>query len=313
MIPESYRRRITVIAAAAAAIGLTMLVGSAGGSPSQRNNIVFLSNRDGGEWQIYLMDLDGSHQRRLIPHRPYPWALVASADLSPDGRYVAFGTWTSLGGNKAERWLYLIDVDGSHLRRLTDRQGVDPAFSPDGRRVAFVSYESGLIYVMNIDGSNVVNTAQPGYAPAWSPDARRIAFNCGYSPPQICAMDDDGARLVHITNDHFWNYAPQYSPDGRIIVFFSERDCAPDCYEIYAMTSDGSNLRRLSPPSMGIRTRPSFTSDGRILFVQTNWHRRPNGTMQRDDSQIYVMNADGTNVRRLTSSPSDNTFAALGY
>jgi TolB protein len=208
-----------------------------------------------------------------------------------------------------------MDSDGTHLHRLTNLQAEDPAFSPDGRRIAFVSIEASqpLIYIVNADGSNIINTAQVGYAPAWRPDGRRIAFNCGAAPPQICAMDDDGANLRRLTGDHFPDYAPQYSPDGRTIVFFSGRVCAPSCAEIYAMSANGSNIHRIGASQPATLTRPSFTPDGRILFVRTEWHRRPNGTLQVGGSQIYIMNADGTHVRQLTRSSSQNTFAAFGY
>jgi Tol biopolymer transport system component len=300
-------RRIAAISIIGVAFSLTAI--PARSAPAEQNRIVFISNRDGGgTWQIYLMDGDGSNQKRLLPYRPSSGMSYSNADLSPDGKLVVFGSWVSLGGSNFDRGIYIVRSDGSHLRRLTNLQATDPTFSPDGRRIAFVASQPGqaLVYVMNVDGSNVVNTAQPGYAPSWRPDGRRVVFNCGTTPPQICAMDDDGANLVHVTNDHNMNLGPQYSPDGRTIVFFSPRVCGPICFEIYAMNPDGSNVRRLSPSSPGMFTRPFFTPNRRILFVRTAWHRRQNGTVGLGDSQIYVMDADGTDTHRLTGPPGEN-------
>lgn len=200
----------------------------------------------------------------FAPVPSIPADLVSERGPSPDGRHIVFATYTPQRDAKIDRGIYIMDSDGTHLHRLTNLQAEDPAFSPDGRRIAFVSIEASqpLIYIVNADGSNIINTAQVGYAPAWRPDGRRIAFNCGAAPPQICAMDDDGANLRRLTGDHFPDYAPQYSPDGRTIVFFSGRVCAPSCAEIYAMSANGSNIHRIGA---SLRIPMNSSSDSGVI------------------------------------------------
>jgi Tol biopolymer transport system component len=153
----------------------------------------------------YLISTDGSGARKL-PHFPL------NAVWSPDGRQIAFVNNVSTGlpgpgaaGSKDDSEIYVMNADGSGTRRLTHNVGYDgePAWSPDGRKIAFQSKRGfvvgqrmgiGEIYVMNADGSGkrnlTRNPAQDG-RPSWSPDGRRIAF----------VSNRDGRRLeAHVMN-----------------------------------------------------------------------------------------------------------------
>jgi Tol biopolymer transport system component len=286
-----------------------------GAAPSAGGKIVFVSTRASDlSWQIYVMNLDGSHMNRLtsvVQHPGYPPGSYTTPDLSPDGRQIVFGAFTPIGVGKVDRGIYLVNVDGSHLHRLTDLQAEDPSFSPDGRRIAFAVFAFGrepLIYTMSVDGSNVVNTGQLGHSPVWSPDGR-IALTCGY---EICAMNDDGSHLVRLTHDRPYSRAPQFSPDGRTIVFESLQGSMGPWFEISLMNANGSNVHRLSPPGW-IGESPSFTPDGRVVFVSQTAYHNPVGHPSYTNRQIYVINADGTNLRRLTGPPGENAFAPFGY
>ena len=146
----------------------------------------------------YLVSTDGSGARKL----PYlPWIAV----WSPDGRRIAFvgNRPTGLPGPgarfKDDSEIYVMNADGSGTRRLTHNLGYDgaPAWSPDGRKIAFQSGRrvggNSEVYVMNADGSGkrnlTRNPAQDG-SPSWSPDGRRIAF----------VSDRDGRPEAHVMN-----------------------------------------------------------------------------------------------------------------
>ena len=156
-------------------------------SPDGRR-IAFDSDRD-GNWEIYVMNADGSGVTRLTDND----AADGFPAWSPDGRRITFDS------DRDGNWeIYVMNADGSGVARLTDNGAADgfPAWSPDGRRIAFESNRDGNveIYLMNPDGSGVVRLTYNGaadFSPAWSPDGRRIAF---YS------NRDDGNWDIYVMN-----------------------------------------------------------------------------------------------------------------
>jgi Tol biopolymer transport system component len=128
--------------------------------------IAFVSNRDGND-EIYVMNADGSNQRRLTDTP----SSDSEPNWSPDGKYIAFDS--NRDGNTE---IYVMNADGSNQRRLTNDtiDNFQPDWSPDGKNIAFVSNRDGNreIYVMNADGSNqtrLTNNTVSDYDPVWSP------------------------------------------------------------------------------------------------------------------------------------------------
>ncbi len=226
-----------------------------------------------------------------------------------------------------------MNSDGSSPTRLTDGRArsdrlprsthvydTDPAWSPDGVKIAFISNRNSTfaLYTMSADGSNVqvvIDTVANPSSPAWSPDGSKIAFTGGVpfavepnNPfTDIYAINADGTALTKLTADSGLNSHPSWSPDGRQIVFGSNRD--PDGREkIWVMNADGTGQRRLTnihdtsnPLFYGDRW-PSWSPDGtKILF---NGYRDFNGARNCGSvncSEIFVMNVDGTNDHALTN------------
>ena len=226
-------------------------------SPDGRH-IAFVSSRD-DNFDIYVMESDGSNQRRLTNHS----GPDDSPTWSPDGRYIAFRSRRD--GNSG---IYVMESDGTNLRQLTNSWGSSPSWSPDGRHIAFESSRDDNfdIYVMESDGSNqrrLTNHSGFDLSPTWSPDGRHIAFESRRDDGSgdIYVMGSDGTNQRNLTNDPAEDGGPTWSPDGRHIAFASLRDGNRD---IYVMELDGTNLRRLTnDPADDLS--PTWSPDGRHI------------------------------------------------
>jgi Tol biopolymer transport system component len=249
------------------------------------------------EQDLYVVEVDGSVKRLLTRN-----VSESSLAWSPDGRKIAFVRMRA-----GVHDVYVTHADGSGTRRIARGvresgdtylgPGPSPAWSPDGRKIAFISNRTGTseIYVMNADGSGqrrlTRNTASE-FAPVWSPDGTKIAFerrrgdHWAYND-DIYVMNADGSGLRKLTHSPADDFGAVWSPDGRKIFFVSQRDGED---EIYVMNADGSGQRNLTR-NRANDSAPTVSPDGRtIAFVSTRDGRQ----------EVFVMNADGSGVRRLT-------------
>jgi Tol biopolymer transport system component len=152
----------------------------------------------------YLVRTDGSGARRL-PNFP------VTAVLSPDGTRIAFAAETPRKTgpccSPSHTDIYVMNADGSGKRKLTHdaRYNTEPAWSPDGRKIAFRTARDGNaeIYVMNADGSgkrNLTRNPAKDVHPSWSPDGRRIAFVSNRDErPEAHVMNADGSGQRSLT------------------------------------------------------------------------------------------------------------------
>ena len=205
------------------------LDGMASWSPNGRR-IAFVSDRD-GKWEIYTMAPDGTDQRRLT----HTAVDEGAPTFSPDGKEIAylvdpFGDPT-IYSSTGEGRLYLMDADGSHQRPLPgisligrisgNADGEEPAFSPDGKRIAFAATagkDNEEIYTVNVDGSERTRlTDIPGddhWPPTWSSDGTRIAFTSEGTEnnSEIYVMNADGSGLTKLTDAPADDAFPAWRP-----------------------------------------------------------------------------------------------------
>lgn len=265
----------------------------------QQWKIVFESERDGHPG-IYVVNPDGSDLQILLPGAGW------EPTWSPDRSKILFAS-TLHGGGQADEEVYVMDADGSNIRRLTNTPGDSTSswaadWSPDGEKIVFTSnrYGSTLgwdgydLYVMNADGSNVQRlTREPGFdaSPAWSPDGEHIVFrSTRESTDGIWLIASDGTGPRRLSN---YGARPAWSPDGKKIAFMGRG-------EIYVMDADGTNIQRLTHRP-GPDSHPDWSPDGSEI-VFTFYGEGNTGT--GEDVGIYVIGADGTNLRQLTARTS---------
>src|SRR5438034_1602942 len=217
--------------------------------------------------------------------------LSGATAITVDAPVLAF-----LSGRTGPQGVYFMNADGSAVASLT-YAATELAWSPDGQKIAFVSYGSQEVLVMNADGSaptNLTNDAVYHDHPTWSPDGQKIAF---VSAPdanyEIYVMNADGSAQTNLTKNVAYDDTPVWSPDGLKLAFLSSRD---GNYEVYVMNADGSAQTNLTTNAADDYA-PAWSPDGlKLAFVSA-----------RDANyEIYVMNADGSAPTNLTNNAASD-------
>ena len=307
---DHFMRLLVMTAAALTALLLLVVTAAkpAGAAfPGKNGKITFVRGVDNNS-EIYVMDGDGSGQTRLTNNLDFD-TLPA---FSPDGRHVAFTSRRDSVGSQVNDEIYVMDAadrdgdgKGDNLTRITNSlvNEFQPAFSPDGNRIAFTSNGDGNneIYVMNADGSNPIrltNNLAIDSRSVFSPDGEKIAFSrrepaspdTSMRSDDIYVMNANGTDQTRLTFGARADTHANFSPDGETIAFTSARDGNS---EIYVMNADGTNQTRLTSNN-ATDEFPTFSSDGEKMAFSSN---------REGNFEIYVMNSDGSGTpTRLTNN-----------
>jgi Tol biopolymer transport system component len=295
-------RRGTGVALAAA----LFLAGCGGMAASPTPGPIVFSARPEGAfgWQLVVVNPDGSSARRLTRYDG-----DVGPEWSPDGTKVLFLRTTeeeAACGLPACAQSWVIDADGRNARRLTplDEDVEAPAWSPDGRRIAFAKRDLGResaegsdyeadIYVMKADGTEPTRlTDRAGWesTPSWSPDGDQIAFSTEDGEEgDIFVVNSDGSELTRLTDLPGIEIDPTWSPDGERIAFSTQWIERAD---VYVMNADGSDLQRLTDPAVG-ETSPAWSPDGDTLAF---WREDDDGPA------IVLVDGNGGDERVLRPS-----------
>ena len=322
MRKASDRYRVVALLALTGILGLGSCDDPTGPLRDARGVLLVLRGRYGPGVEIYAMRPDGSEMRRLTANT----VIETDPAWSPDGERIAFvGMPDSTPGAPARRPdIFVMNDDGSNVRRLfqSSRAAWHPRWSPDGRRIAFENYDPAVagfrVYVMDSDGSNVrqiPSAAGENFSPEWSPDGTQILFLSNRQPRgwwtmYIVNADGTGERQLSDESACIYNiFSIRWSPDGSRIAF----TCESETGSIFTVRSDGTDKRLLIPRPAGDPPQdfgPVWSPDGSQVAFTSN-----RGTLDQLGTpvwHVFVANASGSSVRRITSDTASYTVADWG-
>lgn len=201
--------------------------------------------------------------------------------------------------------LHVADADGFGAQTVlaSNEPIISPAWSPDGTRLAYVSFEQKkpVVYVQSlVTGSRqaVANFWGSNSAPAWSPDGRRLAVTLtkdGGSQIYLISAEGGGTPM-RLTNSSAIDTEPNFSPDGKSIIFTSDRGGSP---QIYRVSAGGGSPQRLTFEG-SYNVSPRHSPDGKsFTFIQRNGNRYSVAVQDFATRQVQVLTDGG-----IDESPS---------
>jgi TolB protein len=190
--------------------------------------------------------------------------------------------------------LQLADADGANEQAMlvSNEPIISPAWSPNGKRIAYVSFQNkkAIVYVQDVEvpKQNVVaNFKGSNSAPAWAPDGTRLAVALSRDGnSQIYLINADGSSLRRLTNSSGIDTEPNFSPDGRSIYFTSDRGGSP---QIYRMPAAGGDAQRVTFEG-SYNVSPRVSPDGRSLaYIMRNGGKFQAALLDLNTRQVQVL------------------------
>lgn len=279
---------------------LALSSGSALATAPGANGLIVFSSYG----KIYTVQPDGSGLHQVVrtdedlKYDFYP-------SWSPDGlRIVTSGQMRGPDNYWTGMKLQLFAPDGTDFEQLLTPSAhvEDPAWSPDGSRILFG--RDLAISSATPDGKSITLIKRQAAVPAWSPDGSRIAFASADSSeidPDLYTMRSDGSDVRKLVGLPGWDWSPSWSPDGSTIAFTRRPrmgDSPSSSYggeNVYAVPATGGEPVQLT--ESGSDSDPAWSPDGSTIVFQSDRLSVP----PTSGPNLYVMNADGSKERQLTS------------
>lgn len=192
------------------------------------------------------------------------------------------------------------DGEGTQVALRSNEPIISPTWSPDGTKVAYVSFENKkpVVYVQDLTNRRrtvVANYRGSNSAPSWSPDGSRLAVALsrnGYT--QVYVVNADGNGLRQLTNTNGIETEPQFAPDGQTIYFTSDRSGGP---QIYRMSVNGGDAQRVTFNG-SYNISPRISPDGKTLAYISRREGR---------FQLYALDLASGQELRLSDTAKDES------
>lgn len=254
--------------------------------------------------EIYLMDADGGNQRPITNHR----TVSLSPAWDPTGASVAYTSFFS-----SRPGVYVVDLASGRKNPVVTEGtfNASPSFSPDGRQIAFargIGDGNIEIFVVDAGGGNLrrlTNSRGIDTNPAWSPTGRQIAFTSSRGgDPQIYVMDVEGTNIQRLSRDGRYNDGAAWSPDGNRLAYAQRAGI--ERFDIAVVDVVTGESRQLTT-APGSHETPTFAPDGLKIAFAGKYGSGVGAT------QIYVIDDDGSNPRRITDSGNNFSPSWSGF
>ena len=300
---------VAVVITAGIAVYLTITSSQEKTASLANHRIAFVSTRDGNP-DIFVMDGDGQHQRRLTDH--------PAADLypvwSPDGTQIAFLrlneslAFGRITLSAEDNGLYLVSADGSGEVRLTPPEMttfalVPPVWSPDGARLAFVVSRRAVgdetdimrmdntvedVYLVAPDGGNLTRIVKGALVNqlAWSPDSQYLLFR-SFPESKLYLVSQDSGEPMSLYEDSHPRYVT-WSPTGQEIAFYSDQDKL-----IYRASLESEEKVALTHSPLSLSALTWSPDGGQLAFVTAGGPGEPR--------ELYIVPAAGGDPVRLNA------------
>jgi Tol biopolymer transport system component/actin-like ATPase involved in cell morphogenesis len=268
-------------------------------SPSE---VVFTSLRTGNP-DLFVIDVDSGATRPLVSDP----GLDALPAISPSRRLIAYEHADDPTNKQGPRRIRIIEPNGSNQHELSVDLGADgrTAWSPDGTQLAYPSTGDGgasdlsVVNVATGESRLLVTDPEKDSDPSWSPNGKTITYTRDMSAgQQIFAVAADGSSGPSLLIDDGGAADADFSNDGRHIVYDGQRQTAAG---LVVVEADGSNRRVLFFPPNATAVDPFWSPDDQRIVFTTNM----DGNLE-----LYVINADGTGLHRITTDPAEDSRAA---